>query len=294
MNFFQLECFILAVEKESFAEVASAMHVTQPTITYQITNLEEELEEKLFLRTKRGVEVTREGKIFYENAKDILDHYHLALSHFKHAISAKENVIRLGFTRPPDNYDIFSAIHRYRAEHPDTIIDVHQDEIIADTPDRKIDQFDILFHYRHNQEDFSDYWFYSLGRCPYYVLVSQYSPLASKDALTIEELKGYRFLTVDEYKNTQFQVPNLHELKKNGIECSFYSTLEQMLYAVADGIGFGIYPTKYREVKAGFKRIPFISQDPLEYGLLYHKDHSSEVENFLQFLIKELKEENLY
>ena len=45
MNFFQLEYFVMAVEKSSFAEVASAMHVTQPTITYQIGNLEDELGE---------------------------------------------------------------------------------------------------------------------------------------------------------------------------------------------------------------------------------------------------------
>ena len=64
MNFFQLECFVSAVEKRSFAEVASAMHVTQPTITYQINNLEEELKEKLFLRTKKGVETTPAGRLF--------------------------------------------------------------------------------------------------------------------------------------------------------------------------------------------------------------------------------------
>ena len=75
MNFFQLECFVMAVDKGSFAEVASAMHVTQPTITYQITNLEEELEEKLFLRTKRGIEVTRAGRLFYTDAQGILGSY---------------------------------------------------------------------------------------------------------------------------------------------------------------------------------------------------------------------------
>ena len=158
MNFFQLECFVLAVEKSSFAEVASVMHVTQPTITYQITNLEEELEEKLFLRTKRGVEATREGLLFYENAKDILKAYHHAIDHFKHAVSMKDSVIRLGFTRSPDNYDIFSAVHSFRAAYPDTVVDVIQDKLAEDVPDHTADRFDVLLHYRYEENSFSDWY----------------------------------------------------------------------------------------------------------------------------------------
>ena len=106
MNFFQLECFVEAVEKGSFAEVAAAMHVTQPTITYQINNLESELEEKLFVRTRKGVAATRAGQLFCEDARVILSQYYQALNRFRHAASPAESVIRVGFTRFPDNYEL--------------------------------------------------------------------------------------------------------------------------------------------------------------------------------------------
>ena len=291
MNFFQLECFVMAVEKKSFAEVAAAMHVTQPTITYQMNNLEEELEEKLFSRTKRGVEATRAGQVFYDDARGILAEYHHALEHFRHALSLTDAVIRVGFTRPPDNYDIFSAINRYRTDHPDTVIDVEQGLIASDSSSAQVDHYDIILHYVYNDQDFMKlpgFSYTPLGSCPYYVLVSEASPLAKRASLTLSDLQGLKLLTLEEYKLSRFQVPSLEELKKAGIEVGLLNDMNQLIYAIADRAGFGVYPAKYREVKAGFVRIPLVSQPPLPYGLLYHDTRSAAVDDFLQYLIREL------
>ena len=95
-----------------------------------------------------------------------------------------------------------------------------------------------------------------------------------------------------EYKNSPFQVPPLSELNKTGIEVSFLENTDQLLYAIADGAGFGIYPAKYREVKAGFRRVPLIDQAPLEYGLLYHSARTPATEQLLRYLEAVLKDEN--
>ena len=95
---------------------------------------------------------------------------------------------------------------------------------------------------------------------------------------------------MEEYKNSPFQVPSLRELKKAGIEVGFYATMDQLMYAIADGVGYGVYPAKYREVKAGFKRVPLVSQAPLAYGLLYRPDHSAAAESFLRYLENALRE----
>ena len=289
MNFFQLECFVSAVEKGSFAEVAAALHVTQPTITYQINNLEEELGEKLFLRTKKGVGTTRAGRLFYQDALGILEQYRHALDRFRQTASRPNAVIRLGFTRLPDNYDVFAAVHRFRAQYPDTIVDVAQDEIVTDSEENR-GRFDVLLHYRYNREDFAGFEYIPLGHCPFYVVVSQFSPLAEKEALSLEDLRGYRHLVVEDYKYSAFQVPPLKELRKAGIEVLSCENMDQLMYAIADGVGFGIYPAKYREMKAGFRRVPLLGQEALEYGLLFHPKHTGDVEEFLEFLVRELRE----
>lgn len=287
MNFFQLECFEMAVEKSSFIEVATAMHVTPPTITYQITNLEDELGEELFIRNRKGVEATRAGLIFYEHAKNMLAVYRNALSSFKHAVSEAESVIHIGFTRPPDNYDFFAAIHKYRALNPNIIVDVVENEIIY-RDDPNLGSFDILFHFVYDKGEYGELEYAKLGECRYYATLSAFSGLAQKESVMLDELREYKFFLLNAFKNSKFQVPALRDLKRMGFEIRTFDNMDNLLYAIADDQGFGIYPAKYKDIKSGFKRVAISDLPPLEYGILYRKTHPAHVEECLRFLISEL------
>ena len=56
----------------SLSEASRRVFVTQPTLTESIRTLEEELRIAIFLRTSRGVTVTREGEEFLASARQIL------------------------------------------------------------------------------------------------------------------------------------------------------------------------------------------------------------------------------
>lgn len=286
MNFFQLECFKTAIENSSFVEAANRMHVTSPTITYQITNLEDELGEALFHRSPKGVAPTAAGKLFYDEAVKILAQYHSAILQFKKAVGNTEMVIRLGFTRPPDNYSFHALIHRYRAENPDIVIDIKEDMML--TPETAGD-CDILFHAVYGAETFNEYEYLRLGSMPYYATVGEFSKWAACEELTLESLRGDKILVVEKFENTKYQVPSVRELQKYGIDVQSYNSLNAMMYAIADNLGVGIYATRNRSIQPGFKRVPMKDIPPLEYGILYRKKHSSAVEALLQFLLGELK-----
>ena len=72
MNTFQLTCFLTVAETLSFVKAAKLLNVTQPAVTHQIRSLEEELNTQLFKRTTRSVEITQEGLIFLNDAKNVL------------------------------------------------------------------------------------------------------------------------------------------------------------------------------------------------------------------------------
>ncbi len=288
MNFFQLECFTAAIENSSFVEAANRMHVTSPTITYQITNLEDELGEALFHRIPKGVAPTAAGRVFYGEALKILEQYHSAIRQFKKAVGNTDMVIRLGFTRPPDNYAIHALIHRYRAENPDIVIDIKEDMML--TPETAGD-CDILFHAVYGAENFNGYDYLRLGSMPYYATVGEFSKWAAGEELTLESLRGEKILVVKGYESTKYQVPSVRELKKQGIDVQSYDNLNAMMYAIADNIGIGIYATQNRNIQPGFKRVPLKGIPPLEYGILYRREHSAAVEALLQFLLSELEKE---
>ena len=67
-----LKYFVAVAREESMTRAAEILHVTQPTLSKQIKDLEEELGKKLFARTNYSVKLTAEGEILYKRAMDIL------------------------------------------------------------------------------------------------------------------------------------------------------------------------------------------------------------------------------
>ena len=72
MNTFQLECFLTVAETLNFARAAEILNVTQPAVTKQIKNLEDELHTRLFKRSTRSVTLTPEGILLINDANVII------------------------------------------------------------------------------------------------------------------------------------------------------------------------------------------------------------------------------
>ena len=76
MEFRTLRYFIAIADAGSITTAADILHVTQPTLSVQMKELEEELGKKLFSRAKKGarrLELTDEGLILRKRAEEILD-----------------------------------------------------------------------------------------------------------------------------------------------------------------------------------------------------------------------------
>lgn len=71
MDLKQLETFITVVEWDSFSEAAKRLYLTQPTISTHIKQIENELNTELLKRTTKKLELTPEGREFYNYAKSI-------------------------------------------------------------------------------------------------------------------------------------------------------------------------------------------------------------------------------
>ena len=72
MNMQILEYFLMVAREENITRAAQLLHVTQPTLSRQLMQLEEELGTKLFHRTNHSVTLTDEGFLFRRRAQDIV------------------------------------------------------------------------------------------------------------------------------------------------------------------------------------------------------------------------------
>lgn len=73
MEFKQLEAFIAVLEQKSFSRAADMVYLSQPAISNQIASLERELGVQLFVRGPKEILPTKEGRILYRYACEILD-----------------------------------------------------------------------------------------------------------------------------------------------------------------------------------------------------------------------------
>lgn len=72
MNFEHLKIFYIAANKKNFSETAKALHMSQPSVSLQIRQLEESLNTKLFHRTTKKVYLTPAGELLFKSAEKIL------------------------------------------------------------------------------------------------------------------------------------------------------------------------------------------------------------------------------
>ena len=76
MNLKQLEAFVKVAEENSFSRAAKELYLTQPTISAHITSLEKEFDVRLFVRNTKEVNLSDDGTLLYNYAKQIVELEH--------------------------------------------------------------------------------------------------------------------------------------------------------------------------------------------------------------------------
>jgi DNA-binding transcriptional LysR family regulator len=118
MTFRQLEAFLAVVRERSFSRGARHIHLSQPTLSQHIKELERELGTRLFVRRARQVTLTEAGRVFEGHAARMAT----AARDARRAVSEVDGLHRgsllVGASTTPGIYLLPRVLSLFRARHP--------------------------------------------------------------------------------------------------------------------------------------------------------------------------------
>ncbi|ENO79336.1 LysR family transcriptional regulator [Thauera sp. 27] len=125
MDFRHLRYFIAVAEEENIGRAATRLHISQPPLTRQIQQLEEELGVKLFLRTPRGMELTAAGELFLDEARNIRAVVEQATERTQRAGQGRLGRLDVAIFGSAILGEIPRLLLRFRSTYPDVKIVLH-------------------------------------------------------------------------------------------------------------------------------------------------------------------------
>lgn len=124
-----LKTFVTIVETQSFTRTGDRLHRTQPAISMQIRRLEDALGKEVFDRTKRQIQLTREGEVLLHYARRILSLSDEAMSRIGQA--GLPGIIRIGTSDDYANLLLPEILRRFAQAHAEIQVDIVCDNGVA-------------------------------------------------------------------------------------------------------------------------------------------------------------------
>ncbi len=189
MEFRVLRYFLAIAREGSVTGAANFLHLTQPTLSRQIKELEEHLGTKLFIRKSHNVVLTAEGMRFRQRAEEILEMVEKTEAEFLLPEGTVGGEIHIGGGETRAMRVIAGILHGIRRDYPGIVFQLHSGnaEDVIDRVDKGLLDFGILIQpvdvgkYDHVDIPAADVW----G-----VLMRKDSPLAKKKAIRKKDLLG--------------------------------------------------------------------------------------------------------
>lgn len=127
MEMHQLRYVAAVARTGNFSRAAEQCHVSQPSLSQQVQKLEDELGERLFERTRRGVRLTPAGEAFLPRALRVLEEVDSALREAREAGELLRGTLRVGVLPTIAPYLLPEVIATFAGKFPGVEIVVQED-----------------------------------------------------------------------------------------------------------------------------------------------------------------------
>ncbi|MDO1527308.1 LysR family transcriptional regulator [Fulvimonas sp. R45] len=272
-DFRQLRYFVAVAEELSFTRAAQRLHISQPPLSQQIQALEQDLGARLLERNKRNVSLTEPGRLFLEQARQILDRAEQARQRVAEAAAGFSGELRLAYTVSVSFHPALPQILlRFGRNAPNVRVRLSEMYTEPQFSALRAGQIDVGFVRSEpvHEVDARALRLQVIDREPLLLALPSGHPLATRRRLRIGDVAGEAFVA----QPRELAATLYDRLVQLAAKSDFHPQIRQhaqqlngLLALVAAGIGLALVPATMRAVQlAGVSYVPL--EDPDAYLLL--------------------------
>ena len=239
MNLNQLYYFRTVARLQHFTKAAEELNISQPSLSYAISSMEEELQAYLFEKQGRNVNLTKYGKVFLEYVERSLEELEFGIKYLKKLTSSTEGFVDIAYVYPLAPRYIPKMVRRFLDVEGNEGISFAFFEGITSTliEGLKSQKYDVVFGSKMEKE--LDIEYIPVIDQELKVIVPSGHPLEKRKSVDLKELEEYPLIVynkvtglgqlTDKIFSEHMIVP--HSVSSADTEQALYGLVEQ---------GFGI------------------------------------------------------
>ena len=279
----QIDCCVELAHTLNFSRAAENMFVSQPTLTYQIKLLEEEVGFTIFERSGKGAALTPAGAQFVSFLAGMREELKRAVEQGQNFSATYRDSISIGLMVRQAVYFLPEAIRLFSETHSDVqITPVFRYENGVDSFLRN--EVDILFALKEQTKQIPGIAVHELFESRVYLIADKNDPLAGKNIIREEDLYG-RTLMVGGGSPPALKAVQNRLINTGKIRYFNSPDHDTTLTNVAAGRGVCLAPGFLNDHSGQFAWIPFDCEESFSCVLCTHKaDKRQSVSSFIDIL----------
>jgi DNA-binding transcriptional LysR family regulator len=286
MELRHLRYFIVA-QAENVTRAALKLHVSQPALSRQIRDLEDDLGFPLLERTAKSVRLTEAGRVFLVEAQAVLERAREAVERARARAGRLGSKLQLGYAPSPSVEILPRVLRSFQTKFPAVRVMLHDlsaEEMLSQLHEEKLD---LALTVRPFGKSSRGLKFVELARYPFCVAVPPQHPLARARVVPVNRLLAEPFLGYtrkdypDYYKEVEALFKGSSQKPRFAEE---HDGVTSLIAGVEAGHGIAILPSCVRCIAGPrLKLLPLEpAGPPLIVGVLHRLKPSPTVEAFVQ------------
>ena len=234
-----LQYFLAVAEEQSITRAADYLHITQPTLSKQMMELEASLGKQLLIRGKKKITLTDDGAYLRSRAQEIISLMEKTEASFRESEQVITGDVYIGCGEHRSSFPIIQMIKTIREEYPD--IHFHFFSGNADAITEKLDKglLDMGFLLEPEINPRYDY-----QKLPLYetwgVLTRKDSKLANRDSITFKELSDLPLIMPSQTSNSNRITTFFEDTLSSPHMVASYNLIYNAGLMVEAGIGYAL------------------------------------------------------